>query len=152
MKQVQNDLLFLDDDIATVERRQKWLLMAKDRHCRRVFVEPPVYDLHSHPGCESSSTGGALFVWRGGQSGVSTPHSEHNLHSAERLRMRSVAYTSVIKDLEKGGCSLEDDPSVDSLDELAVVHKVTKKRRVLAQVYLLPVFPFQMLVITVCLG
>jgi hypothetical protein len=70
-------------------------------------VESPSYDLNSHPGCESASIGEALAVWRGGQGGASTPPSEQDLYSAERLRMRNVAYTSVTKDLEKAGCSLE---------------------------------------------
>jgi hypothetical protein len=152
VQQVQVDLHFLDDDIAAVERRQNRLLMSKDRHCRRVCVESPSYDLNSHPGCESASTGEALAVWRGGQGGASTPPSEQDLYSAERLRMRNVAYTSVTKDLEKAGCSLEDYPSVDPRGESAGVRKIAKRRRVLAQVCFLLMLSFQMLVITVRLN
>ena len=120
-----------------VERRQNWLLMSKDRHCKRVSAESSLHDLNNHPGCESSSTGDALSVWRvgrGGQGGSSAAPSEQNLYSAESPRMRNVGYTSVSKDLGKADFSLEDDPTVDSHGESAGVHKITKKRRVLAQV------------------
>ncbi|KAG0619816.1 hypothetical protein M758_4G167500 [Ceratodon purpureus] len=133
LHEVQNDLDFLDGDIATVERRQNWLLMSKDRHCKRGFMGSSSFDLNSHPGCESSSTGNALSVWRGGQGGASTAPSEQNLYSADKLRMRNVAYTSVTRGFGKASYSLEDDPSVASPDDSARVHKVAKKRRVLAQ-------------------
>lgn len=143
MKQVQNDLNFLDDDIAIVERRHSRLLLSKDRYGKRVLVESPFYDLNRHPGRESTSTGDSVSVWRGGSGVASIPLHEEELYSAERLRIRGLACTSVCKDLEKAGCSLEDDTSVDTRGESAGVHKVAKKRRVLAQVYFNRCYSFQ---------
>jgi len=134
VKQVQNDLHFLDDDIAVVERRHSRLLMSKDRCGKRVLVEAPFYDLNRHPGCESTSTGDSVSVWRGGPGVSSIPLDEEELYRAEGLRN---------KDLGKAGCSLEDDTSVDTRGESAGVHKVAKKRRVLAQVYFYLCYFFQ---------
>lgn len=134
MKQVQNDLHFLIDDIAIVEGRHSRLLMSKDKYGKRVRGESPIYDLNKHPGCESSSTGGSVSVWQGGPGAASISLDEEEMYRAEGLRIRGLACTSVNKDLEKAGCSLDDDTSVDTRDESAGVHKVAKRRRVLAQV------------------
>ena len=125
MIQVKNDLHFLDDDIDIVERRHSRLLMSKDRYGKRAFVEPAFYDLNRHPGCESTSNGDLASVLRGGPGVASIPLDEEEMYRAEGLRS---------KDLEKRDCCLEDDTSVDTRGESAGVHKVAKKRRVLAQV------------------
>jgi E3 ubiquitin-protein ligase RFWD2 len=149
LKQVKNDLQFLKYDIATVEKRQRGLLMSKDRHYKRVVMRSPISNLDSHPGCDSASTGGAVSVWRGGQGGAYAQPSEEELCKAERLSMRNLASGAVTKDVEKAGGSLENNQSVYSLGESAGVNKVTKKRRVLAQVYFVSFATyFKFLVIT----
>jgi hypothetical protein len=63
--------------------------------------------------------------------------------------MRNLASGAVTKDVEKAGGSLENNQSVYSLGESAGVNKVTKKRRVLAQVYFVSFATyFKFLVIT----
>uniref|UniRef100_A0A7I4AMV6 RING-type domain-containing protein n=1 Tax=Physcomitrium patens TaxID=3218 RepID=A0A7I4AMV6_PHYPA len=126
MKEVQSDLQFLKDDIATVERRLRCLLASNKSHSKRVCEESPLSDLDIHTEYGSTSTGGAVSMWRSGQSGAYTPPGEEKLNRAERIRIRNLAYTSVSTDIE-------NDPSVDSPGEYAGAHKIAKKRRVLAQ-------------------
>uniref|UniRef100_A0A7I4DBE0 RING-type domain-containing protein n=1 Tax=Physcomitrium patens TaxID=3218 RepID=A0A7I4DBE0_PHYPA len=133
LQEVQNDLQFLKDDITTVERRLRWLLLSKDRHSKRVREESPFSDLDTHTRSDDASTGGAVSVWRGGQGGAYTPYSEEELYRVEKPRMRNVPCTSVTKDVVKAGGLLENDPSVDFQVESGGVHKVAKKRKVLAQ-------------------
>ncbi|KAG0631240.1 hypothetical protein M758_1G237800 [Ceratodon purpureus] len=135
LRGVQNDLQFLKGDIATVEKRQRGLLLSKERHSKRVHVGSGMLDSGSYPRCDSASTGGAVSVWRGGQGGACSQPNEEELYKAERLRIRNLATGSVTKDLgNAGGSGLEYNQSIsNSLCESAGVHKGAKKRRLLAQ-------------------
>lgn len=135
MTQVQNDLQFLQDDIATVEKRQHWLLMSKDRHYERLLVGSPFSNLNNYPGCDSASTEGSASVWRGGESGAYAPPGEEELYRAERPNIRYLTNGSVNKEKGKASVSVGNDLAGHSLGESSGVHKVVKKRRVLAQVY-----------------
>lgn len=134
MKQVQNDLQFLQDDTATVEKRRHSLQMSKDRYRKRLLVDSPFSNLNNYPGCDSASTGGAEFVWRGGQGGAYAPPGEEELYRAESPSTRYLTNGSVNKDKGKTSGSIGNDLSIHSLGESSGVHKVAKKRRVLAQV------------------
>lgn len=135
MKQVQNDLRFLQGDIATVKDKRRWLVMSKDRHYKRLHGGSPVCDLNKYPGCDSTSTGGAESVWRGGQGGAYAPSGEANPFRAERPTIRPLTNVSVSTDKGKASGIVGNDLPAHSLGESSGVHKVSKKRRVLAQVY-----------------
>jgi hypothetical protein len=126
-QQLQGDLHFLKEDIATVERRRQDLLRAKKKFAKRARMmaaeeSSPNLDTHA---------GGAVSVWRGGQGGAFAPPSEPKSNLTKNM-----AFSPLVK---KDGpvpiiAKFLENPFLDPRAEATGVHTVSKKRRVLAQV------------------
>lgn len=131
--QVQGDLQFLKEDIATVERRRQELLRAKDRFSKRTRFSSDLSspNLDTYSGSDKAGDGGAISVWRGGQGGAFVPPSENQFRAGNTTR--NLAFPLGKKDGVMAGHFLEN-PFLDPQSESKGVQTVSKKRRVLAQV------------------
>lgn len=106
----------MKEDIAAVERRRQELLRAKDKYAVRVPRDLATPNLDTF-----SSKPGAISVWRGGQGGAFVPPSD--LPFATQKKARTAAFAK-----KDGGFFNESFNFGESKG-------VSKKRRVLAQVY-----------------
>ncbi|KAG0576922.1 hypothetical protein KC19_5G118200 [Ceratodon purpureus] len=133
LQELQGDLHFLKEDIATVERRRQDLLRAKDKFAKRARISADLSspNLDTYSGCEKASKGGAVSVWRGGQGGAFAPPSEPKFKA--RNSTKNIAFSHGVK--KEGGITGKflENPFLDPRAEATGAHTVSKKRRVLAQ-------------------
>ncbi|XP_024377012.1 E3 ubiquitin-protein ligase COP1 [Physcomitrium patens] len=131
MQELQNDLSFLKEDIATVERRRQFLRL-KDKPAERACLSAdsslPRLDLYS--GCKKPSHGGAISVWRGGQGGAFSPPNEVKSMAGNADRNSAFLMSKKAEGIQK---RLPENPYIESHAGSMGVHAVSKKRRVLAQ-------------------
>ncbi|XP_024399141.1 E3 ubiquitin-protein ligase COP1 isoform X2 [Physcomitrium patens] len=132
LAELQGDLQYLKEDIATVESRRQELLRAKKKFAKRsrltADLSSPTLDTHS--GCDQGINEGAISVWRGGQGGALAPLREHKLKGGNSIR--TSAFAMAIKDDGKNGNYFANSFS-DPHSESVGVPKINKRQRVLAQ-------------------
>lgn len=129
---MQNDIQFLEDDTATVKKRHHLLTMSKDRHRKRPHVGSSCSDSVNFARCDRASTGGIDSFWRGGLDGAYAQPGEEELCTRSSRCLTNGSFSK--EPLLSASGSVGNELSVHSLGESSGVHKVAKKRRVLAQV------------------